>query len=81
MGKQIYVPMPEPDWGKIEGGARDSFVQSYGTATVEAAERSVLLDLFIMTGIVKPRELAALIEQRCKQIDDLRRRQAMGDNG
>jgi hypothetical protein len=70
------VPMPEPEFYSQSSdtrNARDYFIRTYGSTTVMLAEMAVVLDLMVILGIVKPAELAALIERKCKKIDMERR--------
>ena len=73
-----HVQMPTPDYGnKTAQNYRNGYlVPTYGEATVKAAEMAAVLDFMIMAGVVRPKELIDKIEQKCRQIDDERRRSA-----
>jgi hypothetical protein len=75
---QPKIIMPEPDFrnSNAQNYRNGVLIPQFGEATVKAAEVSVVLDIMIMTGIVKPAELIDLIEQKCRRIDDSRRRAA-----
>lgn len=74
-GGKIWVPMPEADAYK-KSMSRDELVNRYGEATVTRAEMAVVLNLFIMMGVIKPSEFVDAMVAQCERIDDIRRREA-----
>ena len=78
MARQPKIVMPEPDFRNKSAQNHRSgvLIPQYGEATVKAAEVSVVLDVLIMTGIIRPQELIDLIEAKCRRIDDTRRKMA-----
>lgn len=80
MPPKIYVPMPASQLYS-GGGAhpetiRDRFVANYGETTVQRAELQVVLDLFMLMGVVKPSEFIEVLHRKLERIDKMRREQA-----
>ena len=74
------VPMPASKLYEA-GGAhpesiRDRFVASYGEATVQRAELQVVLDLFMIMGVVKPQEFVEVLQRKLERINRMRMEQA-----
>lgn len=52
---------------------RDQLVQQYGEVSVNSAELSVILDVMMVTGMIKPSEFIDLIQRKLHRIDQQRR--------
>lgn len=73
----LWVPMPA---GKLYGigGAhpqsiRDQLVEQYGAVSVNSAELSVVLDIMMITGMIKPAEFVDLMQRKLHRLDEQRR--------
>ena len=77
MPPKVWIPQPATKlYGA--GGAdpeslRDRLVDSYGEGSVERAEISVVLDLLMISGIIKPSEFIDLMQKKLYRIDQKRR--------
>lgn len=74
------VPMPASRLYEAAGqhpeSIRDRFVAAFGESTVQRAELQVVLDLFMLMGVVKPAEFVEVLERKLRRIDAMRREQA-----
>lgn len=73
------VPMPEPNYNgdrAVQRYRNNELVPAFGEATVIAAEQATALDIIMMMGLAKPREVIELIKIQCEKADYARRRQA-----
>jgi len=61
---------PEPE------SIRDRFVARYGSATVAQAELQVVLDCFMIFGVIKPAEFVEVLQRKLERVDRMRREQA-----
>jgi predicted protein tyrosine phosphatase len=52
---------------------RDQLVQQYGEVSVNSAELSVVLDVMMITGMIKPAEFVDLMQRKLHRIDEQRR--------
>jgi hypothetical protein len=75
--KKIWVPQPATRLYGAGGNdpetVRDRFVDMYGEGTVQRAELSTCLDLFMLNGIIKPSEFIDVIQRKLYKIDQSRR--------
>lgn len=73
----IWVPQPATQLYAVGGAqaesVRDRLVGQFGEATVQRAEVSVLLDLMLLHGVIKPGEFVDLMLKRLHRIDEQRR--------
>jgi hypothetical protein len=80
MGKGIWVPMPAAGLYGVDRAhpqtIRDRLVAEYGEVTVNSAELSVVLDVMMVTGMIKPSEFVDLMRKKLHRIDEERRRRA-----
>lgn len=58
---------------------RDQLVARYGQVSVNSAELSVVLDIMMVTGMVKPSEFVDLMQRKLHRIDEQRRAEARLD--
>ena len=72
MPDKILVPMPESDLYR-KTVSRDELVGKYGETTVSRAEVACILNIFMITGVVKPNEFIDLMVRQCQRIDEARR--------
>lgn len=82
-GARIWVPRPASLAYRDAGdpvSVRDSLVKEFGETTVTEAEISTILDVFIITGIMKSSEFIETITIRLKKIDQARRAAANLDS-
>jgi hypothetical protein len=74
------VPMPASKLYEAGGehpeSIRDRFVAAYGEATVQRAELQVVLDLFMIMGVVKPQEFIDVLHRKLERINRMRMEQA-----
>lgn len=75
--KKIWVPQPASRLYGAGGGdpetMRDRLVDAYGEGSVQRAELSTCLDLFMLNGIIKPSEFIEVIQRKLYKIDQQRR--------
>jgi len=77
--KKIWVPQPATRLYGAQGDpetVRDQFVDQYGEGTVQRAELSTCLDLFMLNGMIKPNEFIEVISRKLYKIDQHRRAMA-----
>lgn len=72
MPDRILVPMPESELYK-KSVRRDEIVSRYGETTVSRAEVATILNIMMITGVVKPGEFIDLMVRQCERIDEERR--------
>ena len=72
MPDRILVPMPESELYK-KSVRRDEIVSRYGEATVSRAEVATILNIMMITGVIKPNEFIDLMVRQCERIDEERR--------
>lgn len=70
--RRIPVAMPESQAYKKTVN-RDMIVMEYGESTVSRAEVAAIMNLLIVTGVVKAQELIDIVIQQCQRIDAERR--------
>jgi hypothetical protein len=58
---------------------RDQLVERYGQVSVNSAELSVVLDVMMVTGMIKPSEFVDLMQRKLHRIDEQRRAAARLD--
>jgi hypothetical protein len=51
---------------------RDQLIQKYGSATVQEAEISTVLDVLMIAGVLKPSEFIDLIQKKLSRIEQMR---------
>ena len=75
--KKIWVPQPATRLYGAQGAdperIRDRLVDAYGEGTVQRAELSVVLDLMMLNGIIKPSEFIDVMQRKLHKIDESRR--------
>ena len=84
MPGKIYVPQPATR-GYSAGGndpvsVRDRLVQEYGDGTVTRAELATVLDVIILSGLIKPQEFFEVMTKRLAHLDQMRRAAANLDS-
>jgi hypothetical protein len=83
--QKIWVPQPASKLYGAQGAdpesIRDQLVDMYGENTVQRAELSILLDLMMLNGVIKPTEFIEVMQKKLYKLDQKRRVAAMGDNG
>ena len=72
MPDKIYVPMPESAMYK-KTVSRDELVGRYGESTVSRAEVATILNIMMISGMIKPNEFIDLMVRQCDRIDEERR--------
>lgn len=75
----VRVAMPEPRYNgdrQVVRYRNAELVPAFGEATVVAAEQATALDIIMMMGLAKPREVIELVKIACEKADYERRRQA-----
>lgn len=82
--RKIWVPQPATRLYGAGGGdpesIRDRYVDAYGEGTVQRAELSTCLDLFMLNGMIKPSEFIEVISRKLSKIDEKRRQAANLDS-
>ena len=83
MPPKIWVPQPASR-GYAPGGdpvsVRDQLVQQYGEGTVNRAEIQTILDVIIISGLIKPEEFFTVMQKRLYKLDQMRRAAANLDS-
>lgn len=83
-GAKIWVPQPATRGYGASGGdpvtIRDQFVNQYGEGTVQRAEIQTILDVIIITGLIKPQEFFDVMQKRLYHLDQMRRAAANLDS-
>lgn len=83
MGKGLWVPMPATKLYGVDNAhpqtIRDQMVERYGQVTVNSAELSVVLDVMMMTGMIRPSEFVDLMQRKLHRMDEQRRAEARLD--
>ena len=81
---KIWVPQPATNLYRTGGNdpetLRDRLVKHYGESTVLRAEVSVLLDLALLTGQIKPSEFVEVLTKKLARTDEHRRAAANLDS-
>ena len=84
MPEKIWVPQPATNLYRTGGNdpesLRDKLVSKYGESTVLRAEVSVLLDLALLTGMIKPAEFVDVLIKKLERTDAHRRAAANLDS-
>lgn len=74
---RMWVPQPATKMYGAGGGdpisIRDQLVNQYGEGTVQRAEIQTILDVIMLTGMMKPQEFFDLMQKRLYKIDQMRR--------
>lgn len=82
--RKIWVPQPASRGYGAQGGdpvsVRDQLVNQYGEGTVSRAEIQTILDVIILTGMIKPEEFFEVMSKRLYKIDQMRRAAANLDS-
>lgn len=76
-GRRIWVPQPASKAYGAQGGdpvsVRDQLVDRYGESTVQRAELQTIIDVIMLTGIIKPQEFFDIMMKRLYHLDQMRR--------
>lgn len=73
MGQGSYrVPMPQTEMYQKSRTPRDDIVAKFGESTVSRAEVSTILNIMVVTGMVKPDEFIEILVQQCRRIEEER---------
>lgn len=76
-GRKIWVPQPATRGygagGRDPVSVRDQLVDQYGEGTVQRAELQTLLDVAILSGLIKPEEFFEVMRRRLHHLDQMRR--------
>ena len=77
MGNKVWVPTPASKLyadrqGNTPETIRERFERQYGEATVTRAELSTVLDVMMMTGMIKPSEFIEVISRKLARIEAMR---------
>lgn len=84
MASKIWVPQPATRGYGARGGdpvaIRDQLVQQYGEGTVTRAEIQTILDVIILSGLIKPEEFFDVMQKRLYHLDQMRRAAANLDS-
>lgn len=72
MPDKIWVPMPESDLYK-KAVSRDELVNKFGESTVSRAEVATVLNIMMITGMIRPNEFIDLMVRQCNRIEEERR--------
>jgi hypothetical protein len=72
MPDRYGVPMPESEMYK-KSVPRDDLVVRFGETTVSRAEVATILNIMMITGVIKPSEFIDLMVRQCERIDEERR--------
>jgi len=74
---RIWVPQPASraygERGQNPQSVRDAMVRSYGETTVQQCELAIILDVFILTGMMNPNEFMEVMRLRLDKVDQQRR--------
>lgn len=71
--------MPEPSYGgnrQAKDYRNRELIPKYGTATVQLAEVTAVIEIMFVTGMIKPTEFAEMVGRICYKIDQRRRAEA-----
>lgn len=84
MPQKIWVPQPASRGYGAGGGdpisIRDRLVDQYGEGSVQRAELQTVLDVIILSGLIKPEEFFHVMSKRLHDIDQRRRAAANLDS-
>jgi hypothetical protein len=76
MPPKIWVPQPATKLYSVGGTdaetVRDRFVRQHGESSVQRAELSVVLDLMMLTGMIKPSEFIEVISKKLSRLEQQR---------
>jgi hypothetical protein len=77
MPPKIWVPQPASRGYAAGGGdpvtIRDQLVNQYGEGTVTRAEIQTMLDVIMISGLIKPHEFFDVMQKRLYHLDQMRR--------
>lgn len=84
MPPKLWVAQPASKGYAAEGGdpiaIRDRLVDMYGEGTVQRAELQTILDVIIISGLIKPQEFFEVMQRRLYHLDQVRRAAANLDS-
>lgn len=84
MPPKIWVPQPASRGYGAGGGdpvsVRDQLVNQYGEGSVTRAEMQTILDVIIISGLIKPQEFYDVMMKRLYHLDQMRRQAANLDS-